>query len=88
MTTIDGNKTRSIFTRFSRSIAEKRPTKNGRGHEWIVIATESFDIELCIDLDAVAKQLAGRAGHSIRNTSKSMHGAIVAKAFNRVRRAP
>lgn len=63
----------------------KVETDDGRGMRTIPDGSETADIELTIDLDAIARRLGSKAMRNKTNRASMMWGLVKVKASNRRR---
>lgn len=62
------------------SIREKRPTEDGRGHEWITTGRANVEVDVEIDMKAV-EALAVKAANN--KTGRSRVGPLTARVYKR-----
>jgi hypothetical protein len=69
----------------SKKVAVDPGPHGATGFAYRVIGYETFDVELVIDLDGIARDLGQRAGNNKSNKAIGLSGLVKAYARNRKR---
>lgn len=68
-----------------RDLRKRVPLENGNGFTTVLDGHEFVDVEVVVDMEAIARRLGSRAAASKRDRSTALNGAVVVNVLRRQR---